>query len=236
MNYENSPVGQLVLERPARARVFEQRAIDYCCQGKKTLAQACEAGAIPLAAVIDELAASDANTDANSAAAPAALPTGPVELIRYILETHHAYLKAELPRLTELATKVQKAHGERHPELAAVVVACGELRADLEPHLLKEEQVLFPWILELASRGGPLPGRPPVQGPIEMMEFEHERVGEILAELRSATAGFVVPSDGCPTYHAFYEAMARLEADTHQHIHAENNLLFPMARRLEAGA
>ena len=98
---------------------------------------------------------------------------------------------------------------------------------------MKEEQVLFPWITQLAGSDGRLAGRPSVEAPIGMMEYEHVQAGELLAKLRSLTTDFAVPADACPTYHAFYAALAELERDTHEHIHKENNLLFPLALGLE---
>lgn len=232
MDYGSTPIGRLVIERPSRARVLERRAIDYCCQGRRTLAEACAHAALPLHEVIEDLQA-ESLEPALSSARVAILPRDPAELIRHILEVHHAYLWAEMPRLTEMAAKVLRAHGDRRPELAEVARVWSRMRDDLEPHLTKEEGVLFPWILRLAGTPGPRRPYASVRAPIDMMESEHETVGRFLVELRFLTEGFQVPPGACPTYHAFYEALERLESDTHAHIHAENNLLFPLALELE---
>ncbi|MFN8547156.1 MAG: iron-sulfur cluster repair di-iron protein [Candidatus Eisenbacteria bacterium] len=227
-SYAEVAVGKLVIERPERARVFERHAIDYCCGGKATLAQACQERSIPLDQMEAELASSDAT--------PAVTPPPPneaVALIEHILATHHVFLQEAFGRISGLAEKVKRAHGERHPELDAVAITWERLRADLEPHLMKEEQVLFPWIRELKNSGGQIPGRPSVEAPIGMMEFEHTQAGELLAKLRQLTGDFTVPSDACPTFHAFYAALEEMERDTHEHIHKENNLLFPLALGLE---
>lgn len=227
--YAEVPVGKLVIERPERARVFERHAIDYCCGGKATLAQACEEKSIPL----DRLEAELASLDATPTKYPPP-PSDAVALIEHILATHHVFLKEAFVRISGLADKVKRAHRERHPELDEVAATWEQLRADLEPHLMKEEQVLFPWIRELKSSGGQVLGRPSVQAPIGMMEYEHVQAGELLAKLRQLTGGFSVPSDACPTFHAFYAALEEMERDTHEHIHKENNLLFPLALGLEA--
>lgn len=232
MKYDEATLGQLVVEQPARARVFEQQGLDYCCGGKTLLREACATRGLAVDEVSAELARVDAQAAEAIAPDPARLPQEPTELIRRIVETHHVYLKTELPRISGLAAKVANAHGARHPELSAITATYESLRAELEPHLMKEEQVLFPWIERLVT-GGRLPGAASVGAPIEMMETEHELAGSLLAKLRDLTGGYATPADGCPTFHAFYGALAHLEADTHRHIHAENNLLFPLALALE---
>jgi len=235
MKYDEATLGQLVVEQPTRARVFEQRGLDYCCGGKVLLREACATHGLPLDEIAAELERVDAESLETTAVDPARLPRDPRELIRQIVETHHVYLKSEMPRISALAAKVTNAHGTRHPELTAVAAAYEELRAELEPHLLKEERVLFPWIERLATPGSAA-GPATVAAPIQVMEADHELAGSLLAKLRELTGGYATPADGCPTFHAFYGALALLEADTHRHIHAENNLLFPLALELEASA
>jgi regulator of cell morphogenesis and NO signaling len=126
------------------------------------------------------------------------------------------------------------AHGARHPELQDVTATFAELRADLEPHLAKEERVLFPAIRELASADAPV-ARPfgSVRNPISVMLAEHDRAGELLGRLRALTDGYRTPGDGCASYRACYAALADVEADTHLHVHKENNVLFPAVVRRE---
>jgi regulator of cell morphogenesis and NO signaling len=159
-------------------------------------------------------------------------PSDPSALADHIEATHHAYLHAELPALDALAEKVAGVHGARHPELADVRRLVTEIRADLEPHLMKEERVLFPAIraLEGGAREFPFGS---VRNPIRMMRLEHDQAGGLLVELRAVSDGYVVPEDGCASYRALYERLAALEADTHLHIHLENNVLFPVAAALE---
>jgi regulator of cell morphogenesis and NO signaling len=122
-------------------------------------------------------------------------------------------------------------HGERHPELAEVQRLYNELRADLEPHLTREEQELFPMIRQLAATtGGPESHDPAIVSQIEVLAAEHETVGDLLDKLNRVTSGYTTPADGCASYAACYRALAELEADTHLHVHKENNVLFPAAR------
>jgi regulator of cell morphogenesis and NO signaling len=206
--------------------VFERLGLDYCCHGHRTLDEACTSAGLDPAAIalaLDDVAPTAADH-----------PTEPAALAAHIEATHHHYLHAELPELRALAAKVASVHGERHPELEDVRRLVDEISAELEPHLLKEERVLFPAIRALAD--GTAAGFPfgTIANPIRMMAFEHDRAGDLLAALRTATAAYSVPSDGCASYRSLYERLAHLEADTHRHIHLESNVLFPAAAALEA--
>lgn len=138
------------------------------------------------------------------------------ELTEHLESTHHVYLKKTLPRLVALMDKVHQAHSPRHPELTRLQTVVENLRADLEPHLLKEEQILFPLIRQLEA----------AQGPIRVMRSEHDGAGELLKEMRTLTNVYVVPKDGCQSFQLLYEGLKELEEDTHIHIHKENNILF----------
>jgi regulator of cell morphogenesis and NO signaling len=159
---------------------------------------------------------------------------GLAELVDHLEATHHRYLKRELPRLSGLAAKVSRVHGEKHPELIHIAEVVAELRADLEPHLHKEEEVLFPMIRTLASATN----RPSFPGgsiadPIAVMEHEHTVVGGLLEQLRVLTHGYQAPDDTCASTRALMAGLAELEADTHLHVHKENNHLFPAVTVLE---
>jgi regulator of cell morphogenesis and NO signaling len=157
------------------------------------------------------------------------------ELADHIEATHHRFLHDELPRLIALADKVRDVHGSRHAELEQVNKLTHALEADLEPHMMKEERVLFPMIRELAHAGAvPTFHCGSVRNPISMMMLEHERTGELLAQLRAVTDGYEPPADGCASYRALYQGLAEIEADTHLHVHKENNVLFPLVLDLEA--
>jgi regulator of cell morphogenesis and NO signaling len=221
-------VAEIVTENPAAARVFDAAGLDYCCQGDRTLDDACAAAHIAPDVVKAQLAGLDADDDTAWATLPAP------ELADHIVDTHHRYLQEELPLLKALAAKVRAAHGERHPELADVDRLVTEVWDDLEPHMLKEERVLFPAIHDLAGGVTDFPFGS-VANPIRMMTLEHDRAGELLAGLRTATRSYTVPPDGCTSYRSLYGRLAALEHDTHVHIHKENHVLFPAALEL-AGA
>ena len=222
-------LGELVAESPDRARVFDRLGLDYCCHGDRSLAEATEAAGLNPLAVAAALAA---------VATPAPIAPAPdvgnlVALIDDIVRGHHAFLRDELPALVALAAKVNEVHGSRHPELAAVHQLVVALRADLEPHMLKEERILFPAVRLLVD-GQRRFGFGTIGNPIRMMRLEHEQAGDLLAELRRATGGYAVPADGCASYETLYRRLEHVEEDTHLHIHKENNVLFPMAEALQA--
>jgi regulator of cell morphogenesis and NO signaling len=225
---EDPTLASLVTANPAAARVLERHGLDYCCGGAQRLRDACAARGIDPDQVVAELVAEP------EVPAPEWGAMDPAELVDHIVATHHAYLDGELPRLQALATKVAGVHGDRHPELVRVAELVEALRADLEPHLAKEEQVLFPMIRELAGAAT----RPAfhcgtLQAPIRVMLAEHDRTGELLAQLRTLTDGFTPPADACASYTALYEGLAALEADVHLHVHKESNVLFPPVLALE---
>lgn len=213
-------LGELVAERPARARILERWGIDYCCHGQRTLADAAaSAGLDPdeVATEVDEVVDdTDGHIDRLE----------PIALVDHILTTHHDYLHEELPLLVALAAKVRDVHGARHPELARIAELVNEIQADLTPHLAKEEQVLFPAIREWADGQRTFPFGT-LSNPVRMMMFEHDQAGELLAELRSVTGDYTPPPDGCTSYEVLFARLAHLELDTHRHIHLENNVLFP---------
>ena len=223
-------LGALVNAHPELARELERRGLDYCCGGGQTLVDACTSKGFDSTLTAAELAAVVTKDVVSEWATMAA-----VELIDHLESTHHRYLWEELPRLSALVTKIASVHGERHPELSAIAECYEKVRADLEPHLIKEERVLFPMIRELAvAQSVPSFHCGTLRNPISMMLREHDAVGELLAQLRQLTGDYQVPADGCPSYKACFAGLAELEADTHLHIHKENNLLFPMVVRMES--
>lgn len=228
----DSTLAAVVTGHPRLARELEQRGLDYCCHGRRTVAEASLAAGQDPQTVVDELVAATGGEAVGAEEPWAAM--GVADLVDHVVATHHRYLWNELPRLTALVDKVAGAHGGRHPELADVARILAALRADIEPHLTREEQVLFPMIRELAGADGPTSfRRGSLARPISVMLVEHDRVGELLAELRTTSDGFTVPADGCASFQACYQGLADLEADIHLHVHKENNLLFPAVVRLE---
>jgi len=219
-------LGDIVTLYPSLSADLERLGLDYCCHGARTLAAAAAEAGLDPQVVADELSA--ARVD-ESPAEWASL--GLVDLVDNIESVHHHYLWAELPRISALVDKIVSVHGDRHPELAEVQRLSVELRADLEPHLVREEQDLFPMIRQLAALAGRSRSETDeIAAQIEALTAEHETVGEILVELNRVTGGYAIPEDGCATYAACYRALAELEADTHLHIHKESNVLFPAFR------
>jgi regulator of cell morphogenesis and NO signaling len=156
-----------------------------------------------------------------------------VQLVEHLEASHHRYLWDELPRLTALMDKVRRVHGSRHPELHDVAACLNELRAELEPRLRKEERVLFPMIRELATATSPPAfACGSIRTPISVMLAEHDHAGELLARPRRLTGGYQPPAEACASYTALYVGLGELEADTHLHVHKENNVLFPMVEAM----
>ncbi len=223
---------------PGATRVFDNLRLDYCCGGKRSLAEAASEANLPVDTLLGELR--------NQAAASEARGRGPdfstkslSELIEHILAVHHTFTRAEIERLAPLGDKVLRRHGEAHPELQEVVRLLEGLADDLGPHLVKEEQVLFPFIKELEA--GLALGTAPrgcfgsVRNPISAMQSEHEAAGDILKKLRQLTSDYTPPEGACMSYRAFYNGLAELDRDLIQHIHLENNVLFPRAVEAEQG-
>jgi regulator of cell morphogenesis and NO signaling len=219
-------LGDIVTLRPSLAADLERRGLDYCCHGDRTLADAARAAGLDAQTVADELSAAHAD---EPAAGWATLV--PAELVDHIETVHHHYLWAALPRISALVDKIVTVHGERHPELAEVQRLYTELRPDLEPHLTREEQELFPMIRQLAATADePQVDKRALAAHVDALVSEHETVGELLEDLNRVTSGYTTPTDGCASYAACYRALAELESDTHLHVHKENNLLFPTTR------
>ncbi len=226
-------VGELVVERPSRSRVFERFSIDYCCGGRKTLADACADAGVATETVADALDAADRSGDADAGRNWSGATLS--ELIDHIVSTHHTYLRRELPRLSDMAAKVVNAHSDRHEWVKECREVFGGLRGELESHMLKEEQVLFPMIRRLEAEGvSPSGSCGGLDGPIGVMEHEHDNAGNALARLRTLSNGFTPPDDACNTFRAWLDGLSDLEADLHEHIHKENNILFPRAQELES--
>lgn len=227
-------VGELVREVPARARVLESYKIDYCCGGKIPLADACRRKGINPDEVAERLHAAEADFSSDKEQPVDADAMSLTELADHIQHTHHAYLKEELPRLDFMTEKVARVHGEHEPRLAKTREAFVAFKAELEPHMVKEEQVLFPLIRELDAATSKVDFHcGSVANPIRQMEHEHDSAGDAMAILRESTDDFTPPEWACNTYRAMLDALEYLEGNMHQHVHKENNVLFPKAIALE---
>ncbi len=231
-------VRELALEIPGATRVFEKMGVDYCCGGAASLETACASAGIETAEVVRAL--SQADQLATQAEDFRDWQTAPLsELIDHILETHHVFTRQELTRLDALLTKVCDAHGERHPELASLQNLFKSLAEELAPHMMKEERVLFPYIVRMEEAVATVEQVPPppfvtVRNPVRMMSLEHDNAGALLSEMRRTASNYEAPADGCMSYRTLYQALKEFEEDLHRHIFLENSILFPRAVEMEA--
>lgn len=232
MNKEllSKTLAEIVTENHAAASVFEKYKLDFCCKGNRSLEAACkekELQAEAVAADLEKLTQQQVQTihDFTSLSL--------TELTEYIVSTHHAYTKRELPQIFTYLQKVSSKHGERHSELYRIFETFANLKEEMETHMRKEELILFPRIEELESEPDqPKELRMNIQAPISVMEDEHEHAGNLMEEIRLYSNNYTPPEDACTTYRLAFAALHGLEKDLHQHVHLENNILFPRAVKL----
>jgi regulator of cell morphogenesis and NO signaling len=233
-------VRELAVEIPNATRTFEKLGIDYCCGGSRTLSDACHHAHVSLEQVLGELEhGSDFKPGAKSGGQEVASGTLR-QLIEHIVGKHHVYVKQELPRIEQLLRKVVAVHGDGHPELRGIQQAFQGMSAELTMHMMKEENILFPYIVAMenavsSGRARPRPAFGTVSNPVHMMELEHDSAGAALKEISSLSSNYQPPESACFSYKTLYAALRDFEADLHQHIHLENNILFPRAIAMENG-
>ncbi len=223
-------VADIAAHHPRSIEVFERHGIDFCCGGRRALGEACRERGAAVEDVAVEIAAAAAREVPEDRVFTDA-PLG--ALLDHIVSRYHTALREDLPRLGRMADKVAEVHGSRHPELRELSDVYRELRDELTPHLATEEQRVFPAVRRVAEPGG---AAEDVQRALHALEEEHDRAGVALARLRTLSGGFAVPEDGCATYRALYEGLARFERELHEHVHLENNVLFPRVVSLQARA
>ena len=232
-------VGELAVENPAATRVFEKLGIDYCCGGHLSLDEACQNAGVTITEVSELLENAKIDLSQTSVSAEDFTQMSLAALADYIVRKHHTFTREENGRITTLLEKVCAAHGANHAELYKIQGIFGALRLEIENHLLKEERMLFPYIALMESSlnfGQPIPSAPfgSTRNPVAVMVSEHDAAGEQLREIRKLSNHFEVPADACPTYKSLYKALEEFEKDLHQHIHLENNILFPKAVKMES--
>ena len=229
-------VREIALEMPITTRVFEQFKIDYCCGGRKPFLEACHSAGADPETVLQKI--ENVIEAGNLGELEWLKTTSLSDLIDYICEKHHTFTRIEIENLSPLMAKVASRHGENHPELFELEMVFRELCDDLSPHLVKEEKVLFPYIKQLeqaAVNSGAMnfPHFGTVRNPVGMMMMEHDTAGDLLRKMREISMEYKLPEGVCPSYTALYNRLEAFEKDLHQHIHLENNLLFPRAVELE---
>jgi regulator of cell morphogenesis and NO signaling len=233
--FENKTLGEIVAQDWHKAHVLKKYGLDFCCGGKRSLKEACTKKGLDVTLIENELQQMD------HAPTHRPLPFGDWSLdflADYIVNTHHSYVRKNLPEIRSYAEKVLKVHGKEHPELLRIYQLIEDINEELTPHMFKEENILFPYIKELIaaknnSNPKPVPHFGTVQNPIQMMETEHEEVGNQLMEIRELTLNFSLPEGACTTYNLLYKLLREFETDMHSHIHLENNILFPKALNIE---
>lgn len=217
----NSPVGALVAEFPGASAILSNYHVDFCCGGERPLKEAAQDGSVDAQALLDELnTAWEAFSIETSQYEDWARAT-PEKLIRHIIDTHHSFLRKHLPLTGDLLFKVLQVHGASHPELFKVHAVYGNLRRELEGHLVKEEVFLFPSIGSGVNTGAIL----------DELEAEHEGAGDALKQLREITDHYTAPADGCASFREVYRLLQAVEQDTFIHVHLENNILFKQYNR-----
>lgn len=223
---EKSKIGDIVIIFPGASDIFYRHHIDFCCGGNRPLEEAIEKQGLDGKHLIEEINSKYEVFSSQTDQFMDWAKESPSKLIEHIIGTHHAYLREELPRLSEYLFKILKVHGKGHEELFEVHKLYNTLRTELEGHLVKEEEYLFPMLNKLEKD-------PSLKGAMEKLreeiEQEHTGAGDILKELREVTDHYKIPEDACKTYEITYEKLKELESDLFIHIHLENNILFSRA-------
>jgi regulator of cell morphogenesis and NO signaling len=224
-------LGEIAAKDLRKAEVFKKYGLDFCCGGKKTVKEACEEKGMDVTKIEQELQQADR--------LPVSRPLPYNEwnldfLADYIVNTHHSYVKKTLPEIRSYAQKVAQVHGAGHPELGNILAVVESVYAEMSSHMVKEEQVVFPYIKQLvnAKSRQDVPQAETLQSvknPINLMEMEHELVGKNMEIIRQLANNYILPAEACATYSLLYRLLQEFEEDLHMHVHLENNILFPKA-------
>lgn len=227
-------IGQLVAQDYKTAAVFTSHKIDFCCNGNRTLAEACAENNIDTTLLIEQLAIATQQQQITTVD----YNNWPLDLLAdYIEKKHHRYVEKKIQEITPFLDKVVRVHSDRHPELLEVQQLFNVSAGELAQHMKKEELMLFPFIRKMvaASASGARVEAPfgTVQNPIRMMMHDHDGEGERFRKIQELTNGYTPPSDACNTYKVTYALLKEFEEDLHLHIHLENNILFPKSIEME---
>ncbi len=228
-------LAQIVNSNHKAASIFEKYHLDFCCKGKRSLEQACVEQQLSLLKVTDEL--ENLFSKDNDGIVIDFEKMNLTQLADYIVQTHHAYVKNEMPQIHAYLQKVSSKHGERHPELYKIFQTFAAVKEEMEGHMKKEELILFPRIKELQKLADNESAQLQLhinylQSPITMMEQEHDHAGNMMNDIRILSNDYTPPQDACTTYRLSFAALKAFELDLHQHVHLENNILFPKAIRM----
>lgn len=227
-NLLENTLASIVRQHHATAPVFEKYHLDYCCNGKRTLSDACAVSGIDADTLVKELEAATVVPDA-----PTLQETDAVQLIAHIILKHHFYVRQSIPAIAYHLQKVISKHGGKYPHMSAVGHLFSETATELTKHMQKEETILFPRIQQV-YHSGPSTSLPDtfLSDPIAVMEAEHTTAGNNLYLIRSLTNNYTPPEDACTTHRLLLDELQAFENDLHQHVHLENNVLFPLGEKL----
>jgi len=232
LQIEQQTLASIALSHHEYIPVLERYSLDFCCRGKKTLQEACIEKNLPLHTVVNEMIQSVKEVKSQM---PFTEMTAD-QLISYILIHHHFYVKNSAGTILGHIEKIVTKHGDTYPYMHKVLNLFTEVIEELLPHMGKEEKILFPRIKEMASSlsQSPFNALSPefINAPIQMMEAEHDNAGQLLFEIRKLTNQYTPPEDACTTHRVCLEELKAFEEDLHQHVHLENNILFPMAKKM----
>lgn len=233
INIAQQTLASIVTDHHETVAVLEKYHLDFCCKGKRTLSEACTEKGLCIEEIMKELESSVHNND------PMNLHYSEMnaeQLIRHILMHHHFYVRQSMPLIEEHLITVATKHGNRFPYLKNVLQLFTHLKSELYLHMQKEELILFPRIKELESflKYSQIPNRAPgyIYSPVASMESEHDEAGTIMEQIRILTGDYTPPAEACTTFKVVLEELREFEEDLHQHVHLENNLLFPMAKQM----
>jgi len=228
-NILNKTIAQVVTDDISKASVFKKYNLDFCCGGGISIAEACSKNDIDTESLIADLNNNTSTTNTpNLNFKDWDIPF----LVDYIVNVHHKYVKENMGIISEFAQKVAKVHGDHSPEVVKIAALYEKMAADLDPHLMKEERILFPAIKSyVANKNQSFPFGT-IENPIGMMENEHEEVGVYAKEIIALSNNFTTPEWACNTYKALYFKLDEFINDLFQHIHLENNILFEKVRNL----
>jgi len=226
-------IGEIVAAFPGAGNLLKEYKIDFCCGGNRTLSSVLEQQRIDQNMFLERLnqmfqkAHESRDRDTDWRKAPLC------ELVDHIVQVHHAYLLKELPLLSEFVTKILRVHGQAHPELARLHKRFHQMKMELEQHLITEEEIIFPLIRKAEQTGDPA-DLSKAANTMEQLEDDHSAVGNLLKEMRGITQDYRLPDDACRTYTLTFRKLEEMESDLFEHIHLENNVLFPRVKLLSS--
>jgi regulator of cell morphogenesis and NO signaling len=232
-NIAGQTLASIVTEHLETVPVLEKYHLDFCCKGKRTLSEACTEKGLSVDEIMQEL---EASVNTNGLLNIPFAEMGAAQLIRHILQHHHSYVKQSMPIIEEHLTKVATKHGDRFPYMKNVLQLFTHLKSEMYLHMQKEEVVLFPRIKEIESFSKHQQKRERdqsyINSPVAVMENEHDEAGTIMEQIRILTSDYTAPEEACTTFKVVLGELKTFEEDLHQHVHLENNLLFPLAKKM----